>query len=150
MASSSSRPSRAAGSATSSGIATGAACWSGSGSSCSSTPARAGGGPRYAERHRSRGRLLVRERIELLLDRDAPFLELSSLAAWGTGFTVGASVVTGIGVVSGVECIIIAHDPTVRGGAMNPYSLRKTLRALEIARVNRLPVMNLVEAGRRW
>ena len=109
--------------------------------------ARAGGGERYAARHRSRGRLLARERIELLLDRDAPFLELSSLAAWGTEFTVGASIVTGVGVVSGVECVIIAHDPTVRGGAMNPYTLRKTLRALEIARRNRLPVINLVESG---
>ena len=68
------------------------------------------------------------------VDPDSPFLELSTLAAWGTGFTVGASVVTGIGVVSGVECVIIAHDPTVRGGAINPYSLRKSLRAAEIAR----------------
>jgi acyl-CoA carboxylase subunit beta len=109
--------------------------------------ARAGGGPRYAERHRARGRLLARERIELLLDRDVHFLELSPLAAWGTEFTVGASLVTGIGVVSGVECILIAHDPTVRGGAANPYSLRKSLRALEIARRNRLPVINLVESG---
>src|SRR6201989_2698892 len=109
--------------------------------------AKAGGGPRDAERHRCRGRLLVRERIELLLDRDAPFLELSALAAWGTEFTVGASIVTGIGVVSGVECVIIGHDPTVRGGSMNPYTLRKNLRALEIARVNRLPVINLVESG---
>ncbi|MEV0071087.1 carboxyl transferase domain-containing protein [Amycolatopsis sp. NPDC050768] len=107
----------------------------------------AGGGPRYQQRHRDRGRMLVRERIELLLDRDASFLELSSLAAWGTQFSVGASVVTGIGVVSGVECVLIAHDPTVRGGAMNPYSLKKTLRALEIARINRLPVINLVESG---
>ena len=109
--------------------------------------ARAGGGPRYAQRHRARGRLLARERIELLLDRDAHFLELSSLAAWGTEFTVGASLITGIGVVSGVECVLIAHDPTVRGGAMNPYSLRKSLRALEIARRSRLPVINLVESG---
>jgi acyl-CoA carboxylase subunit beta len=109
--------------------------------------ARAGGGPRYAERHHARGRLLARERIELLLDRDAHFLELSSLAAWGTEFTVGASLITGIGVVSGAECVLIAHDPTVRGGAMNPYSLRKSLRALEIARRNRLPVINLVESG---
>jgi acetyl-CoA carboxylase carboxyltransferase component len=109
--------------------------------------AAAGGGERYATRHRQRGRLLARERIELLVDPDSPFLELSGLAAWGTEFTVGASVVTGLGVVSGVECVVIAHDPTVRGGAMNPYSLRKTLRALEIARVNRLPVVNLVESG---
>ncbi len=109
--------------------------------------ARAGGGQRYADRHRDRGRLLARERIELLLDRDASFLELSSLAAWGTPFTVGASIISGIGVVSGVECVLIAHDPTVRGGAMNPVSLKKTLRALEIARRNRLPVINLVESG---
>jgi acyl-CoA carboxylase subunit beta len=107
----------------------------------------AGGGERYQQRHRQRGRLPARERIELLLDPDSPFLELSSLAAWGTEFTVGASVVTGVGVVSGVECMIVAHDPTVRGGAMNPYSLRKGLRALEIARTSRLPVMNLVESG---
>jgi acetyl-CoA carboxylase carboxyltransferase component len=109
--------------------------------------ARAGGGARYVERHHGRGRLLARERIELLLDRDTPFLELSALAAWGTDFTVGASIVTGIGVVSGVECVVIAHDPTVRGGAMNPYTLRKNLRALEIARHNRLPVIYLVESG---
>jgi acetyl-CoA carboxylase carboxyltransferase component len=109
--------------------------------------ARAGGGQRYADRHRDRGRLLARERIELLLDRDAAFLELSPLAAWGTEFAVGASVVSGIGVVSGVECVLIAHDPTVRGGAMNPHSLKKTLRALEIAKRNRLPVVNLVESG---
>src|SRR5687768_4302808 len=107
----------------------------------------AGGGERYMQRHRDRGKLPVRERIELLLDPDSPFLELSSLAAWGTEFNVGAAEVTGIGVVSGVECIVIGHDPTVRGGAMNPFSLRKTLRALEIARLNRLPVINLVESG---
>ena len=109
--------------------------------------ARAGGGQRYAERHRARGRLLAHERVELLVDPDSPLLELSTLAAWGTEFTVGASVLTAIGVVSGVECVIIAHDPTVRGGAMNPYSLKKILRALEIARTNRLPVINLVESG---
>ncbi|WP_204164620.1 acyl-CoA carboxylase subunit beta [Nocardioides daejeonensis] len=107
----------------------------------------AGGGEKYAKRHRDRGRLLARERIELLLDPDAPFLEFSSLAAWGTQFTVGASIVTGLGVVSGVETVIIAHDPTVRGGTMNPYTLRKNLRALDIAKRNRLPVINLVESG---
>ncbi|WP_261558230.1 acyl-CoA carboxylase subunit beta [Frankia tisae] len=108
---------------------------------------QAGGGERYRDRHRRRGRLLVRERVELLLDRDSAFLELSPLAAWGTEFAVGASVVTGLGVVSGVEVVVIGHDPTVRGGTMNPYSLRKTLRALDIARRNRLPVVNLVESG---
>jgi acyl-CoA carboxylase subunit beta len=109
--------------------------------------ARGGGGPRYVERHRKRGKLMIRERVELLLDRDAPFLELSPLAAWGSQFHVGASIVTGIGVVSGVECVIIGQDPTVRGGTMNPITLKKNLRALEIARVNRLPVVNLVESG---
>jgi acetyl-CoA carboxylase carboxyltransferase component len=107
----------------------------------------AGGGERYVKRHHGRGRLLVRERVELLVDRDGPFMELSALAAWGTEFNVGAAIVTGIGVVSDVECMIIAHDPTVRGGTMNPYTLRKNLRALEIARVNRLPVVYLVESG---
>jgi len=108
---------------------------------------RGGGGPKYVDRHRARGKLTVRERIELLLDRDAPFLELSPLAAWGSPFHVGASIVTGVGVVSSVECVIIGHDPTVRGGTMNPYTLKKNLRALEVARVNRLPVINLVESG---
>ena len=109
--------------------------------------AKAGGGPDYADRHHARGRLLARERIELLLDQDSPFLELSTLAAWGTEFAVGAGLVTGIGVISGVECVVIANDPTVRGGSVNPYTLRKNLRALEIAKRNRLPVINLVESG---
>ena len=109
--------------------------------------ARAGGGESYTRRHRARRRLLARERIELLLDRDSPFLELSTVAAWGTDYTVGASVVTGIGLVSGTECMIVAHDPTVRGGASNPYTWKKVLRAMTIARENRLPTVNLVESG---
>jgi acetyl-CoA carboxylase carboxyltransferase component len=109
--------------------------------------ARAGGGEAYMARHRARGRLTVRERIDLLVDPAAAFLELSSLAAWGTDFTVGASVVTGIGVVEGVECMFIANDGTVKGGTSNPYTWRKMLRALDIAKENRLPVLNLVESG---
>ncbi|HLJ08906.1 MAG TPA: carboxyl transferase domain-containing protein [Acidimicrobiia bacterium] len=109
--------------------------------------ARAGGGPKYAERHKARGRLLAHERIELLLDEDAPFLEFSTVAAYGTEFQVGASLVTGIGVVSGVECVLIAHDPTVRAGASNPYTWKKVSRAMTIARENRLPVINLVESS---
>ena len=108
---------------------------------------RDGGGERYRQRHQQRGRLLVRDRIELLVDPASPFLELSSLAAWGTVFEVGASVVTGIGIVHGIECVIVANDPTVRGGTSNPYTWRKMLRALHIARLNRLPVINLVESG---
>ena len=107
----------------------------------------AGGGTKYVDRHHGRGKLLIRERIELLLDPGSHFLELSPLAAWGSDFTVGASVVTGIGVVNGVECMINGSDPTVRGGASNPWTLKKTLRANEIAIQNRLPVIGLVESG---
>ncbi|WP_329363260.1 acyl-CoA carboxylase subunit beta [Streptomyces sp. NBC_00669] len=109
--------------------------------------ALAGGGPKYVERHRGRGKLTARERIESLLDPDTPFLELSPLAGWGSDFTTGASIVTGIGVVEGVECLVTANDPTVRGGSSNPWTLRKALRANEIAFANRLPVISLVESG---
>jgi acetyl-CoA carboxylase carboxyltransferase component len=105
------------------------------------------GGEKALARHHARGKLTVRERIELLLDRDSPFLELSPLAAWGTEFPLGAALVTGIGVVSGVEVLVSANDPTVRGGAMNPYSLRKSNRAAEIAAENRLPTVALVESA---
>jgi acyl-CoA carboxylase subunit beta len=107
----------------------------------------AGGGERYSERHQARGKLLARERIELLLDEGAPFLELMPLAGWGSDFTVGASIVTGIGVVSGVECMIVANDPTVKGGASNPWTLKKSFRAAQIAAENDLPTINLVESG---
>ena len=106
-----------------------------------------GGGEKYVERHRARGKLPARERIELLLDRDSPFLELSPFAAWGTAFPVGAGSVTGIGVVEGVEVMINANDPTVRGGTTNPYTLRKLGRAHDIARENRLPYVSFVESG---
>ncbi|NVI87500.1 acyl-CoA carboxylase subunit beta [Actinomadura sp. BRA 177] len=106
-----------------------------------------GGGEKYVARHRKRGKMLARERIEMLLDPDSPFLELSPLAAWGSDFPVGASVVTGIGVVEGVECMIVANDPTVRGGSSNPWTVKKSFRASDIALENRLPVINLVESG---
>ena len=106
-----------------------------------------GGGAKYVERHRQRDKLLARERVEALLDIESPFLELSPLAAWGTEFPVGAGTVNGIGLVEGTECLIMANDPTVRGGAFNPITMRKSLRAYEIARQNRLPVVNLVESG---
>ncbi len=109
--------------------------------------ALAGGGPKYVERHHARGKLTPRERIELLVDPDSPFLELSPLAAWGSEFAVGASLVVGIGAVSGVECMLVANDPTVKGGTSNPWTLRKILRANQIALQNRLPVISLVESG---
>jgi acyl-CoA carboxylase subunit beta len=108
---------------------------------------RAGGGDKYVARHRERDKLLVRERIELLVDRDSAFLELSPLAGWGTDFPLSGSVVTGIGVVNGVEVAISAHDPTIRGGSSNPVSLAKSLRIQDIALQNRLPLINLVESG---
>jgi acetyl-CoA carboxylase carboxyltransferase component len=108
--------------------------------------ARAGGGEKWVTRHHARGKLLPRERVEMLLDQDSPFLELSPVAAWGSEYPVGASVVTGIGVVEGVECMIIANDPTVDGGAVNPYTVEKIRRAARIASVNRLPLVNLVES----
>lgn len=107
----------------------------------------AGGGERYVERHHARGKLLARERIELLVDPGSAFLELSPLAGWGSDFTVGASVVTGIGVIEGVECMITANDPTVKGGASNPWTVRKIFRASQIAEENRLPTVALVESG---
>ncbi|MFC7219181.1 acyl-CoA carboxylase subunit beta [Streptomyces polyrhachis] len=109
--------------------------------------ALAGGGEKYTTRHHARGKLLARERIELLLDPDTPFLELSPLAAWGSDFAVGASLVVGIGTVEGTECLISANDPTVRGGASNPWTLKKGFRAHEIGYANRLPSIHLVESG---
>jgi len=104
-------------------------------------------GAKYVERHHARGKLTARERIDLLLDEGSAFLELMPLAAWGTDFPVGASLVVGIGVVEGVECVISANDPTVKGGALNPYSLRKSFRAAEIAQQNHMPSINLTESG---
>ena len=107
----------------------------------------AAGGEKYVERHRRRGKLMARERIELLLDRDAPFLELSPLAAWGTDFALGASMICGVGVVSGVECVIVANEPTIKGGSINPLGQQKVARAMEISAENRLPMINLTESG---
>lgn len=106
------------------------------------------GGERAVARHRKRGKLLARERVDLLLDQDAPFLELSSYAgARQEGEQPGAGLVTGIGPVRGVECLVIANDPTVKGGVFSPSGKSKQLRALEIAERNRLPVISLVESG---
>ncbi|QIG46160.1 acyl-CoA carboxylase subunit beta [Nocardioides anomalus] len=107
----------------------------------------AGGGEKYVDRHHARGKLMPRERIELLVDEGSAFLELSPLAGWGSDFTVGASVVTGIGVVEGVECMITANDPSVKGGASNPWTVKKIFRASQIAEENGLPTVSLVESG---
>ncbi|KQZ75995.1 acyl-CoA carboxylase subunit beta [Nocardioides sp. Root151] len=104
-------------------------------------------GGKYIARHKERGKLTARERVDLLVDEGSAFLELMPLAGWGSDFAVGASLVTGIGVVEGVECMIVANDPTVKGGALNPWSLRKSFRAGEIAERNRLPMINLTESG---
>ena len=107
----------------------------------------AGGGDKYVARHHKRGKLMARERIELLIDRDAPFLELCALAGWGTDFPLGGSAICGVGVVSGVECLIIANEPTIKGGSINPWGQRKIARAMEICAENRLPMINLTESG---
>ena len=90
---------------------------------------------------------MPRERIELLIDEGSAFLELSPLAGWGSDFAVGASVVTGIGVIEGVECLITANDPSVKGGASNPWTVKKIFRASQIAEENGLPTVALVESG---
>ncbi len=108
-----------------------------------------GGGAARAERHKKRGKLLVRERIARLLDQGSPFLELGQFAAWEmySGDVMSAGVVTGIGRISGVECMIVANDPTVKGGTYHPMTVKKHLRAQEIALENRLPCVYLVESG---
>ena len=110
--------------------------------------ARAGGGPRYVARHLERGKLLPRERIERLLDRDSYFLELSPLAGLDIDdCTPGAGLIGGIGLVRGVECVITANDSTVQGGAINEWAVLKTNRLAEIAAENRLPSVSLIESA---
>ncbi|MCT2559310.1 methylcrotonoyl-CoA carboxylase [Tsuneonella sp. YG55] len=108
-----------------------------------------GGAERHRERHVARGKLLARDRVERLLDPGAPFLEVGQLAANGMygGDVHGASMIAGIGVVSGRQCMIIANDPTVKGGSYYPMTVKKHLRAQEIAEENRLPCIYLVDSG---
>ena len=110
---------------------------------------REGGGPKYIERHRAQGKLPVRERIEKLLDPESPFLELSPLAAWDLydNDAPAGGIVTGIGRVSGREVVIVANDATVKGGTYYPITVKKHLRAQQIALENRLPCVYLVDSG---
>lgn len=111
--------------------------------------AAVGGGEKARRKHTERGKLLVRDRIDLLTDPDTPFLELSSLAGFDMygGACPGAGMVTGIGRVSGVECMIVANDATVKGGTYFPITVKKHLRAQEIALENHLPCIYLVDSG---
>src|SRR5881392_3272723 len=108
-----------------------------------------GGGEKATERHRSRGKLPARERIDRLVDPGAAFLELNALAAWDMyeGQAPAAGIVTGIGVVEGRECLIVANDATVKGGSYFPLTVKKHLRAQEVAEQNRLPCLYLVDSG---
>jgi acetyl-CoA carboxylase carboxyltransferase component len=108
-----------------------------------------GGGDKATERHRSRGKLTARERIDRLVDPGAAFLELNALAAWELydGAAPAAGIVTGIGVVEGRECVIVANDATVKGGTYFPVTVKKHLRAQEVAEQNRLPCLYLVDSG---
>lgn len=110
---------------------------------------RQGGGEKYRRRQEEQGKLFVRERIERLLDPGSPFLELSALAAWGMydGSAHGAGIVTGIGRVSGREVMIVANDATVKGGSYYPMTVKKHLRAQQIAEQNHLPCLYLVDSG---
>ena len=110
---------------------------------------RKGGPPHAHKAHQKRGKLFVRERLERLFDRDTPFLELSPLAAWEMykNEAPGAGMVTGIGVVNGREVMVVAHDATVKGGTYFPMTIKKHLRAQEIAMQNRLPCVYLVDSG---
>ncbi|GAA3546927.1 carboxyl transferase domain-containing protein [Zobellella aerophila] len=108
-----------------------------------------GGGESYQQRHQARGKLLPRERINRLLDEGSPFLELSQLAAYQVydEEVPAAGIITGIGRVSGIECMIVANDATVKGGTYYPLTVKKHLRAQEIAEQNRLPCLYLVDSG---
>ncbi|MGH7057408.1 MAG: carboxyl transferase domain-containing protein, partial [Acetobacteraceae bacterium] len=110
---------------------------------------REGGGEAARRRHRERGKLMARERIRLLLDPLSPFLEIGQLAAHGVygGEVPAAGIVTGVGRVSGRECMIVANDATVKGGTYFPLTVKKHLRAQEIAAENRLPCLYLVDSG---
>jgi acetyl-CoA carboxylase carboxyltransferase component len=110
--------------------------------------ANQGGGEKYTSRHIERGRILPRQRIEMLLDRDSFFLEIASLAGHGMkGETTGSSVVGGVGLVSGVECCVVASEATVKGGAVTPISMLKSGRLAEICEQNRLPGISLIESA---
>ena len=108
-----------------------------------------GGGEKATERHRSRGKLTARERVDRLVDPGGAFLELNALAAWDVydGQAPAAGIVTGIGVVEGRECVIVANDATVKGGSYFPLTVKKHLRAQEVAEQNRLPCLYLVDSG---
>jgi acetyl-CoA carboxylase carboxyltransferase component len=108
-----------------------------------------GGGAESVERHRARGKLLARERVDRLLDPGSSFLELNALAAWELydGDAPGAGIVCGIGVVEGRECVVVANDATVKGGTYYPLTVKKHLRAQEVAEQNCLPCIYLVDSG---
>ena len=108
-----------------------------------------GGGEKAREKHLARGKLLPRERINTLLDKGSPFLELSQFAAWDMydNGVPSAGVITGVGRVSGTECVIVANDATVKGGTYYPETVKKHLRAQEVARENNLPCVYLVDSG---
>ena len=108
-----------------------------------------GGGEKALERHRSRGKLTARERIDRVVDPGSAFLELNALAAWDMydGDAPSAGIVTGIGIVEGRHCVIVANDATVKGGSYFPLTVKKHLRAQEIALQNHLPCLYLVDSG---
>ncbi|MFP6596488.1 MAG: carboxyl transferase domain-containing protein, partial [Candidatus Hydrogenedentota bacterium] len=106
-----------------------------------------GGGEEAVKRLRSREKMPIRERITLTIDRDSPFLEISPLTAWRSNYKVGSGFALGIGIISGVECLVCGHDPSIMAGAMNPFNGKKLMRGLQLSRENRLPYVQLVESA---
>ncbi|HNM98294.1 MAG TPA: carboxyl transferase domain-containing protein, partial [Marmoricola sp.] len=112
---------------------------------------RRGGSDAARDKHTARGKLLARDRVDRLLDPGSPFLEFSALAAWemygGANAVPSAGIITGVGLIEGRHCVIVANDATVKGGTYYPLTVKKHLRAQEIARANLLPCLYLVDSG---
>src|ERR1700731_929719 len=108
-----------------------------------------GGGKASRTRHTSRGKMLARQRVDLLVDPGTAFLEMSPLAAHGLygGDVHSASIITGVGRISGRECVVVANDATIKGGTYYPMTVKKHLRAQDIARQNNLPCIYMVDSG---
>lgn len=106
-----------------------------------------GGGEKAIQRLKSKGKLTLRERVQMLLDEGSPFLEIGALAGWRSNYTVGSGAIAGIGVVNGVECVIFGNDPSIKAGMVNDFNIRKVDRALQIATENRMPYITLTESS---
>lgn len=106
-----------------------------------------GGGEKAVARLKSKGKMILRERVQILLDEGSPFLEIAPLAGWRSNYSVGSGAIAGIGLVNGVECVIFGNDPSVKAGMVNDFNIRKVDRALQIATENRMPYITFTESS---